>query len=155
MDLNFLGYKIGQGKGKFHLNIQKITTKLNNKNLYAIPANKSVNKFRDTIRNLTRRPVPLKTQDIVQTLNPVIRGWGNYFAKANVRWLFNMLDRWIVRRIWSHRNKRWRNNGWVKLSTRKLTEEYNLVRLIYLVPAIKAKLKHSQKAVCGKTARTV
>lgn len=151
----FLGFKIAQGKGKFHLNAQRIKTKLNKKNLYAIPSNKSVAKFRNTIRNLTKRRIPLKTEEIIQTLNPVIRGWGNYFAKANVRWLFAMLDRWIVRRIWSQRHKRWRCCGWNYLSTKRLVGEYNLVRLIQLIPGINVKIKHSQKAVCGKTARTV
>jgi len=35
-----------------------------------------------------------------------------YYKRAHVRLLFNRLDRWIIRRIWSHRYKHWRNDGW-------------------------------------------
>jgi hypothetical protein len=48
------------------------------------------------------------------------------YGRAHVRKLFNRLDRWIVRRIWSHRFKRWRNGGWKQLSTATLYREYGL-----------------------------
>jgi group II intron reverse transcriptase/maturase len=151
----FLGFKIGLGKGKFYLEPRQIKAKLNTKNLYAMPADKSVKKFRDQIRALTRRGVPSSTEELIQTLNPVIRGWGNYFARSNVRRLFNMLDRWIEKRIWSHHNKRWRCAGWKTLPMKMLIGKLGLVRLVHIIPEIKAQGAHFQKAVCGKTARTV
>ncbi|MGG4392992.1 group II intron maturase-specific domain-containing protein [Paenibacillus thiaminolyticus] len=69
----------------------------------------------DTIRARTHRNIPLTVFQLIDSLNPVIRGWGNYFRKAHVRKRFNRLQRWIIRRIWSHRFKRWRNTGWKKL----------------------------------------
>ena len=48
------------------------------------------------------------------------------------------LDRWIERRIWSHRYKRWRNCGWQQLPKRKLYGEYGLVQLVKLIPSIAA-----------------
>ena len=53
-------------------------------------------------------------------INPVIRGWGLYYHKAHVRRRFHRLDGWIVRRIRSHRFKRWRNAGWKRLPERQL-----------------------------------
>jgi hypothetical protein len=50
-------------------------------------------------------------------------GLGEYYKRAHVRKLFNQLDRWIVRRIWSHRFKRWRNSGWKQLPTAALFGE--------------------------------
>ena len=61
---------------------------------------------------LTRRRVPLRTKELIEELNPVLRGWGHHYKRAHVRKLFHRLDGWIVRRIWSHRFKRWRNGGW-------------------------------------------
>ena len=73
-------------------------------NLYAIPREKSVERFRTQIRHLSRRKAPLKLGEVIDQLNPVIRGWGNYYRKARVRRLFNELDRWIERRTRFSRN---------------------------------------------------
>jgi group II intron reverse transcriptase/maturase len=151
----FLGFTVRQGKGQLYLARERIKASLNSQNLYAIPSDKSVARFRDQLRRYTHRRVSLTTEDLVARINPVIRGWGNYFCRSNVRRLFNMLDHWIVRRVWSHRYKRWRNAGWKQLSEKVLIEKYGLVRLINLIPTIKTTKGHSQKAVCGKTARTV
>jgi hypothetical protein len=77
----------------------------------------------------------VKTQQLVDDINPVIRGWGNYYCKAHIRTLFNRLDRWIVRRIWSHKCKRWRNTGWKKLPSKCLYEQMDLVNLFALIPS--------------------
>ena len=78
----------------------------------------------------------MTTQELIEQINPVIRGWGQYYRKAHVRKLFHQLDGWIVRRIWSHRYKRWRNGGWKHLPERTLRGEYGLVGLISLVPSL-------------------
>ena len=81
----------------------------------------------DQVRQRTRRRVPLATPELIEQLNPLVRGWGHYFKRAHVRKLFNRLDRWIVRRIWSHRYKRWRCAGWKSLPAAKLYGEFGLV----------------------------
>jgi hypothetical protein len=107
----FLGYKIKRGK-RLKLSSDKIRSTARSGALYAFPREKSINRFMDQVRALTRRRVPLKTMELIEGLNPILRGWGNYYKKAHIRKLFNRLNRWIVRRIWSHRFKRWRNFGW-------------------------------------------
>ena len=103
--------------------------------LYAYPREKSIRHFKEQIRGLTWRKAPVKTQRLIEDINPVIRGWGNYFCKAHVRRLFNRLDRWIVRRLWAHKCKRWHNTGWKKLPEKRLYEEMGLVNLFALIPA--------------------
>ena len=103
----FLGYKIKRGV-RLSLPAHKIRSGAQPGELYAYPRDKSIQKFKDAVRLRTRRKLPMDTQELIEWLNPVIRGWGNYFAKAHVRKLFNRLNRWIVRRLWSHRHKRWR-----------------------------------------------
>ena len=114
----------------------KIVTGAKSRGLYAYPREKSIQRFKDRVRQLTRRGVPLKTKDLIEQLNPVLRGWGHYYKRAHVRTLFNKFDRWIERRIWSHRYHCWRNCGWKQLPKRKLYGEYGLVQLVKLIPSI-------------------
>ncbi|MHC1759161.1 MAG: group II intron reverse transcriptase/maturase [Negativicutes bacterium] len=134
----FLGYKLKQGKG-LRLPAHKIKKKQNQRNLYVIPTEKSVLRFKEAIRNRTKRRIPLTIYQLIDGINPVIRGWGNYYRKAHVRKLFTKLQRWIIRRIWSHRIKRWRNAGWKKLPFRRLYNELRLVNLVSLIPDLNLK----------------
>lgn len=131
----FLGYKIKRGK-QLKLSADKIRSTARSGALYAFPREKSIRRFMDQVRALTSRRVPLKTKELIERLNPILRGWGNYYKKAHVRKLFNRLNRWIVRRIWSHRFKRWRNIGWRVLPDRTLYRDYGLVNLIRLIPSL-------------------
>jgi len=131
----FLGYLIRRGR-QLRLPTSKIVTGAQAGGLYAYPRGKSIQRFKDRVRQLTRRGVPLKTPDLIEQLNPVLRGWGHYYKRAHVRTLFNKLDHWIERRIWSHRYKCWRNCGWKQLPKAKLYGEYGLVHLVKLIPSI-------------------
>jgi RNA-directed DNA polymerase len=104
--------------------------------MYAYPREKSIRHFMDQIRHLTKRRVPLTTQELIEELNPVVRGWGNYYQRAHVRKLFNRLNGWIVHRIRAHRFHRWRNTGWKQLPESKLYQEYGLVNLVRLIPSL-------------------
>jgi RNA-directed DNA polymerase len=131
----FLGYLVRRGR-QLQLPTSKIVTGAKSGGLYAYPREKSIQRFKDRVRQLTRRCVPLKTKDLIEQLNPVLRGWGHYYKRAHVRTLFNKLDHWIERRIWSHRYKRWRNCGWEQLPKAKVYGEYRLVQLVKLIPSI-------------------
>ena len=131
----FLGFKIIRGK-QLKLSADKSRSTARSGALYAFPREKSIRRFMDQVRALTRRRVPLKTKQLIERLNPILRGWRHYYKKAHVRKLFNRLNRWIVRRIWSHRYKRWRNLGWRDLHESTLYREYGLVNLVALIPSI-------------------
>jgi group II intron reverse transcriptase/maturase len=131
----FLGYKIKRGK-QLSLPPSKIRSRARSGKLYAYPKESSIRRFMDQVRQRTRRCVPLTTRGLIEQLNPLLRGWGHYYKRAHIRKLFNRLDRWIVRRIWSHRFKRWRCNGWQSLPNAKLYGEFGLVNLIGLIPSL-------------------
>jgi group II intron reverse transcriptase/maturase len=131
----FLGYKIKRGR-QLQLPPRKIRSGARSGALYALPREKSIQRFMDQVRQRTKRNVPLTTAELIERLNPVLRGWGHYYKRSHVRKLFNRLDRWIVRRIWSHRFKRWRCGGWTVMPTAKLYGEYGLVNLVRLIPSI-------------------
>jgi len=147
----FLGFKIKRGSRPLHLPADKIKSGTRKGTLYAYPRQKSVQHFKDQIRKGTRRKAPVSTKTLIDQINPVIRGWGNHYAKAHVRKLFNQLDRWIVLRIWSHKYKRWRCCGWKRLPSAKLYGELKLVNLVALIPSLRLrKQRASVKAGCGK-----
>ena len=133
----FLGYKLKCGR-RLTLSASKIRSRAQSGALYAYPREKSVQRFMDQIRQRTKRRVPLTTKELIEEINPVLRGWGHYYKRAHVRKLFNRLDRWIVRRIWSHRFKHWRCAGWKSLPSAKLYGELGLVNLVGLIPSLAA-----------------
>jgi len=132
----FLGYKIKRGKKKLYLPESKIRSQARQGALYAYPKEKSIRRFMDRVRQRTKRRLPLPTKELIEELNPLLRGWGEYYKRAHVRLLFNRLDRWILHRIWSHRFKRWRNAGWKRLPQRMLYRDFGLVNLVGLIPSI-------------------
>ncbi len=138
----FLGYKIKRGK-QLRLPPGSIRSGVQSGALYAYPREKSIRKFMDRVRTLTKRSVPLKTRELIGELNPVLRGWGHHYKRAHVRTLFHRLDSWVVRRIWSHRYKRWRCGGGMQLPETKLYREYGLVNLIRLIPSIASRKRES------------
>jgi RNA-directed DNA polymerase len=132
----FLGYKIKRGSRGLQLPAAKIRSGAKSGDLYAYPTQKSVDRFKDSIRRKTRRRIPLSSGGLIREINPVIRGWGEYYKRAHVRQLFNRLDRCVVRRLWSHRHKRWRCAGWKTLPTPRLRGELGLASLVALIPSL-------------------
>jgi group II intron reverse transcriptase/maturase len=66
---------------------------------YLRPRPKSLSAFKDRVRSLTRRQAPISLTKMIEDLNPVLRGWGNYFALGDVVELFKDLDGWIRTRL--------------------------------------------------------
>jgi len=132
----FLGYKVKRGQRRMRLPAHKIRSGVQHHSLYAYPTQKAIDRFKEQIRKRTRRRAGISVQQLIDDINPVIRGWGQYYRKAHVRGLFNRFDRWIVRRIWSYRSKRWRCRGWRELPRTKLYGEMGLVNLVRLIPSI-------------------
>ena len=80
--------------------------------------------------------IPLRLGEVIETINPIIRGWGNYYCRSHVRKRFHQLDGWIIRRLWSHRAKRWRNAALEGISDQRLRTEFKLVSLVSLIPSL-------------------
>jgi group II intron reverse transcriptase/maturase len=70
--------------------------------LFRWPSAKSMKRVRDRIRELTdhRRRAGMKDiREVIRDLNPVLRGWGNYFRTGNASRQFNQLDSFVWRRL--------------------------------------------------------
>jgi RNA-directed DNA polymerase len=133
----FLGYKIRRGSQAMYLPAAKVVSGARRGDLYAYPTQKSIDRFKDTIRRKTRRRIPLSTAELIQELNPVIRGWGEYYKRAHVRRVFHQLDGWVVRRLWAHYHRRWRCAGWRTLPRKRLRVELGLIGLTSLIPSLR------------------
>ena len=58
-----------------------------------------VQQFKDKIRRITRRNSPVHLEKVIKDLNPVLRGFANYFRVANCRNQFRDLASWVRRRL--------------------------------------------------------
>jgi RNA-directed DNA polymerase len=74
------------------------------------PRDKSLRKFKDTIKDRTRRTNGYSLSKIIEIVNEVVRGWFAYFKHCRRR-VFTTLDAWIRRRIRSILRKRARRRG--------------------------------------------
>ena len=75
------------------------------------PRPRALSSFKDRVRSCTRRKAPISMAVMIKQLNPVLRGWGNYFAQGDVISLFEDLDRWIRMRLRSKARRRGKANG--------------------------------------------
>jgi RNA-directed DNA polymerase len=74
------------------------------------PRDKSLKKFKDTIRAKTRRSSGHSLERIIEDLNRTLRGWFEYFKHSHP-WTFPTLDSWIRRRLRSILRKRRKRRG--------------------------------------------
>jgi group II intron reverse transcriptase/maturase len=68
--------------------------------LHRWPAIRAMKRIRQRVKELTPRGrCHTDPRDIIQQLNPVLRGWGNYFRSGNAAERFNQLDSYVWRRL--------------------------------------------------------
>lgn len=69
------------------------------------PSNKAQAKLRETVRPITPRKSGVSLECTIARLNPVLRGWFNYFKHTRT-WVFKNLDGWVRTRLraalWRH-----------------------------------------------------
>ncbi len=126
---DFLGFNIRKYKDK----------------LLIKPSKKNVKAFLDDVRDVMKSKRGSKTEILINTLNPKIRGWANYFRHGVSKSTFDYVDhrilqallRWIKRRH-PNKNAEWRrkryfrrqgNRDWIFFATvydKKRNERINL-----------------------------
>jgi RNA-directed DNA polymerase len=71
------------------------------------PSQRSMQRIRQRVKELTPRSrCHADIRDVIADLNPVLRGWGNYFRTGNAAKRFNQLDDYVYGRLRSLRVKR-------------------------------------------------
>ena len=79
-ELNFLGYTISSG-GKLGI------------------SRESFDRFKQKLRRITRRNRGISLDQLIHGLNPVLRGWLNYFRLARMKQKLEYLVSWLRRKI--------------------------------------------------------
>ena len=69
---------------------------------------KRLKRVKDKVREITRRNQPTPVEVIIKKLNPVLRGWLNYYRIADIKTLIQGLMEWIRRRLRMIRMKQWK-----------------------------------------------
>jgi len=91
-DVKYLGYSFYIHRGEGRLRIHP----------------KSIQKLKDKIREVTGRSNGMGIQERKDRLNQVVRGWTNYFKKADAKNVLKALDEWLRSRIRMVTWKRWK-----------------------------------------------
>lgn len=101
--------------------------------LHRWPSQRSMKRVRSKIKTLTgRNRIHRDIRDVIAELNPVLRGWGNYFRTGNAAIKFNQLDTYVWRRLHRLLVKRYGRNlhaGQADAWTRDWFETHGLYRL--------------------------
>jgi len=90
--VKFLGFSFYKYKGEMLIRV----------------ANRSLERFRDKLRRLTKRTRTGKLEEIIQEINTYIVGWIGYYRQANTPSVYEKLDGWIRRRLRQMIWKRWK-----------------------------------------------
>lgn len=101
--------------------------------LHRWPSQRSMKRARQKVKALTgRSSIHRDIRDVIAELNPVLRGWGNYFRTGNSAQKFNCLDWYVVGRLKRLMIKRYGRNlhaGQVENWDRNWFENHGLYRL--------------------------
>jgi RNA-directed DNA polymerase len=78
-------------------------------------------KLKDIFRGFDSQPIGR----VVQLINPVLRGWVNYFAIGNSSRCFSYVKRWVEKKVRRHllRARNCKGFGWKRWSRRRLYDE--------------------------------
>ena len=66
--------------------------------------------FKQKVRSITRRNSPVNLEKVISDLNPLLRGFANYFRIANCRKQFRELASWIRRRLRAKQLTLWKKS---------------------------------------------
>ena len=69
---------------------------------------KKIEAFKGKVRRLTRRNSPVNLAKVIADLNPVLRGFSNYFRMGNCKSVLDKLASWIRRRLRSKQLSLWK-----------------------------------------------
>jgi RNA-directed DNA polymerase len=97
------------------------------------PSVQAMKRVRQKIKALTGRGRSgMDIREVVSRINPILRGWGNYFRTGNAAIKFAQIDRYVMWRLRGLMRKRYGRNlrrGQMAVWTREWFEAHGLYRL--------------------------
>ena len=86
--------------------------------LYVYPEKSKVQEFKSKIKQVFKKNLNNSPFQVIKILNPIIRGWGNYFNVGIIKTFAN-LDHYIWKRSWRYLSRKYK-----KVSKKILFERY-------------------------------
>ncbi|WP_281168029.1 group II intron maturase-specific domain-containing protein [Thioflavicoccus mobilis] len=85
-------------------------------NLLIKPAKPSIAAVKEKARDILRTGASLRQDVLIQRLNPIIRGWGNYYRHVVSKEVFSDIDHaiWGMTWQWARRRHPQNDRKWVK-----------------------------------------
>ena len=113
---------VGEGFDFLGQNVRKFGRKL-----LIRPARKNIQSFLDKVRDILKKAKATAQIFLIETLNPIIRGWANYHRHIVAKEVFGWVDHQIFRTLWawirrrhSVRGARWcKDRYFQQMETRK------------------------------------
>ena len=97
------------------------------------PSRRAMKRIRARIKDLTGRGYAgTDIRDVIAAINPILRGWGNYFRTGNAAQKFNQIDSYVFSRLQGLMIRRYGRNlkaGQMSTWTREWFEAHGLYRL--------------------------
>lgn len=90
---------------------------------------KKVAAFKAKVKAITRRNSPVNLEKVISDLNPILRGFANYFRMANCKGLFVELMSWIRRRLRAKQLALWKRPGRLHRRLRQLGYQGDFLKM--------------------------
>jgi RNA-directed DNA polymerase len=108
---DFLGFHFQQFVRGQHHSVRTVRGKPLGFTANAQPSKESQRRLQRKIRDILRRYRNASQEALIWALNPVIRGWGNYFSRAVSALVFRKMDHLIFQKLWVWAKRRHCNKG--------------------------------------------
>lgn len=106
LGFNFRQYKRGVHRSSHSANGKPVGFKANIK-----PSMKSQKHFQEEVREIIRRHRNAPQEALIKALNPVTRGWGNYFCAGVSSEIFSKMDHLLFQKLWVWAKRRHPKKG--------------------------------------------
>lgn len=104
--LHFIGFIFHKiDRACFHSRITtqwKAGKRFTRRNLYVYPNPDEIMSLKRKIKSVFTENRDLSPYQIIELINPILHGWGNYFGIGNFLRTFSLLDHWIWHRSWRY-----------------------------------------------------
>lgn len=112
---DFLGFNVRQySVGKYNSGLNTYKEILGFKTIIT-PSQKSVRNHYEKISNTIKRNLPTPQLGLISNLNPIIRGWCNYYSSVVSKEIFNSISNQVHRRLyrWAKRRHHNKTDKWI------------------------------------------
>ena len=125
--------------GMHHKNILKVNDSQRYQTLYQFPSKKAMKKMRNGVKEVLGRQSVLKLDitEMIEKLNPKIRGWRNYYGVETAKQWLTKVDWYILQRftIWYNKKKQKKHNFARMKQVYRLLNDNGLLKLVEVTNA--------------------